>query len=87
VPVYIQGSDRAFPRGAVVPRPVSVRVTFGAPLRFTRERGKSRYQEISDEIMAAIGRIKTEAEGGRPAAERAHTDSTTPGRTPVSRIH
>jgi len=87
VPVYIQGSGRAFPRGARVPRPVPVTVTFGAPIRFTRERGKSRYQEISDEIMAAIGRIKTEAEGGRPAAGRAHTDSTTPGRTPVSRIH
>jgi 1-acyl-sn-glycerol-3-phosphate acyltransferase len=87
VPVYIQGSGRAFPRGAAVPRPSLVTVTFGAPIRFARERGKARYQEISDEIMAAIGRLKTEAEGRRAATRHAGTDSTTPGRTPVSRIH
>jgi 1-acyl-sn-glycerol-3-phosphate acyltransferase len=87
VPVYIQGSGRAFPRGATVPRPSHVTVTFGAPIRFARERGKARYQEISDEIMAAIGRVKTEAEGSPAAAGSARTDSTTPGRTPASRIH
>jgi 1-acyl-sn-glycerol-3-phosphate acyltransferase len=86
VPVYIQGSGRAFPRGAMVPRPTPVTVIFGTPIRFARERGKARYQQISDEIMAAIGRMKTGAEG-HPAAENARTDSTTPGRTPVSRIH
>jgi hypothetical protein len=75
------------PKGAVLPRPARVTVAFGAPLRFAKTRGRTRYQDASDEIMAAIGRLKTEAEGGRPAAERAHTDSTTPGRTPVSRIH
>jgi 1-acyl-sn-glycerol-3-phosphate acyltransferase len=87
VPVYVQGSGRAFPKGAAVPRPSPIRVTFGAPIRFARERGKARYQEISDEIMAAIGRLKTEAETRPAAVGKAHTDSTTPGRTPVSRIH
>ena len=87
VPVYVQGSARAFPRGAAVPRPSRVTVTFGTPIRFARRRGKARYQEISDEIMAAIGRVKTEAEGGHAAAGSRSTDSTTPGRTPVSRIH
>jgi 1-acyl-sn-glycerol-3-phosphate acyltransferase len=87
VPVYVQGSGRALPRGAAVPRPTKVTVTFGAPIRFARERGKARYQEISEEIMAAIGRVKSEAEGGRAAAGHARTDSTTPGRTPASRIH
>jgi 1-acyl-sn-glycerol-3-phosphate acyltransferase len=88
LPVYIQGSDRALPRGAAVPRPVRVTVRFGAPIRFARERGRSRYQEVSDEIMAAIGRLKTEAERGRPAAAAdTRTDHTTPGRAPVSRIH
>jgi 1-acyl-sn-glycerol-3-phosphate acyltransferase len=48
LPVYIQGSGRALPRGAVVPRPVQVTVRFGAQLRFARERGRSRYQEVSD---------------------------------------
>jgi 1-acyl-sn-glycerol-3-phosphate acyltransferase len=88
VPVYVQGTGRALPRGAVVPRPARVTVTFGTPIRFARERGRARYQQISDEIMAAIGRLKAESERGRPAAAAArHTDSTTPGTAPAGRIH
>ena len=87
VPVYVQGSGRALPRGAVLPRPARVTVTFGAPIRFARERGRARYQKVSDEIMAAIGRLKTEAERGHPAADDARTDPTTPGRAPAGRIH
>ena len=89
VPVYIQGSGRALPRGAVVPRPVRVTVTFGAPIRFARERGRTRYQDVSNEIMAAISRLKTETERGHHAAavEDTRTDSTTPGRAPAGRIH
>ena len=62
---------------------------FGAPIRFARERGRSRYQDVSDEIMAAIGRLKTEVERGRPAAaaKDTRTDHTTPGRTLAGRIH
>lgn len=87
VPVYIQGSERALPRGAAAPRPARVTVTFGAPITFKRERGKARYQDISDEIMAAIGRVKAEADRDPAASSDRATDSTTPGRTPVSRIH
>ena len=88
VPVHIQGSGQALPRGTVLPRPRRVTVTFGAPIRFGRERGRARYQEVSDEIMAAIGRLKTEARRGQPAAtEDTPTDSTTPGRALVGRIH
>ena len=88
VPVFVQGTGRALPRGAVLPRPTRVTVTFGAPIRFTRERGRTRYQEISDEIMAAIGRLKAQSERGRPAmAAVRRTESTTPGRVPASRIH
>ena len=88
MPVYIQGSGRALPRGAVVPRPVRVTVAFGTPIRFARERGRGRYQEISDGIMAAIGRLKSEAErGGRAAAHDPRTDPTTPGAALAGRIH
>jgi 1-acyl-sn-glycerol-3-phosphate acyltransferase len=88
VPVYVQGTSRALPKGAVVPRPVRVTVTFGAPMRFARERGRGRYQEISDEIMAAIGCLKAELERARPAAATAReTDSTTPEAAPAGRIH
>jgi len=36
VPAYVHGTGRAWPRGRRLPRPVKVRVTFGAPLRFQR---------------------------------------------------
>jgi 1-acyl-sn-glycerol-3-phosphate acyltransferase len=88
LPVYIQGTGRALPRGAVVPRPVRVTVKYGAPIRFTRERGRTRYQEVSEEIMAAIGRLKAEAERERSAvAADTRTDPTTPGRASAGRIH
>jgi 1-acyl-sn-glycerol-3-phosphate acyltransferase len=87
LPVYVRGSDRALPRGAVVPRPARVTVTFGQPMRFARGRGKGRYQEISDEIMAAIGRLMAEAANDARAAGGATVDQTTPGPTPAGRIH
>jgi 1-acyl-sn-glycerol-3-phosphate acyltransferase len=88
VPVYVKGSGRALPRGAVLPRPARVTVTFGEPIRFARTRGRTRYQDVSDEIMAAVGRLKTEVERGHPAAaEVARTESTTPGRVLAGRIH
>ncbi|HEY7138802.1 MAG TPA: lysophospholipid acyltransferase family protein [Methylomirabilota bacterium] len=88
VPVYVQGSGRALPKGAVVPRPARVTVSFGAPIRFARERGRARHQEVSDEIMAAISRLKTAVERGQPAAAPAtRTDPTTPGRALAGRIH
>jgi 1-acyl-sn-glycerol-3-phosphate acyltransferase len=88
VPVYVKGSGRALPRGAVLPRPVRVTVAFGAPIRFASQRGRARHQEVSNEIMTAIGRLKTEVERGRAAdAEKTGTDHTTPGRAPAGRIH
>ena len=88
LPVYVQGSGRALPKGAVLPRPARVTVAFGEPLRFAKTRGRTRYQDASDEIMAAISRLKTEAEGGHPAAAGVtRTDPTTPGRPLAGRIH
>ena len=87
VPVYVQGSGRALPRGTVLPRPRRITVTFGAPIRFGRERGRARYQEVSDEIMAAISRLRTEAKREHPAADDTRTDPTTPGRALAGRIH
>lgn len=92
VPVYIRGTGRALPRGAVWPRPVRVTVSCGPPLRFAPGRGKDRYQEISDQIMAAIGRLRAEAER-RPAEAAAQatrdrdTDRATRGLLPAGQLH
>jgi 1-acyl-sn-glycerol-3-phosphate acyltransferase len=92
VPVYIQGSGLALPRGARRPRLTRVTVAYGRPLRFERARSRERYQEISDEIMAAIGRLQAEARGGRASdpersATTDHADGTARGPLPVGQSH
>lgn len=60
VPVYIEGSGRAWPRGQRLPRSHRVTVTFGAPLRFGQADGigrKATYEAASQEMMAAIARL------------------------------
>ena len=60
VPVFVQGSGRAWPRGQTLPRPAKVTVTFGHPQVFERRNADGRktdYEEVSRRIMAAIGRL------------------------------
>jgi 1-acyl-sn-glycerol-3-phosphate acyltransferase len=74
VPLYIQGSGRAWPRGRRLPRPRRVTVYFGPPLRFAQTatdqsaaagdragHRKDRYEAASREMMAAIARLQAEA--------------------------
>jgi len=75
VPVFLQGSGRAWPRGRRLPRPAKVVVTFGAPLAFERRDAQGRktdYAAVSREMMAAIGRL-----AGRPIAEEQRSTATT----------
>jgi long-chain acyl-CoA synthetase len=53
VPVKIAGLERVFPRGAVWPKRGTVRVTFGSPLRFTRESPA----EIVDLARSAVEKL------------------------------
>ena len=65
VPVYIEGSGQAWPRGRSVPHPGKVKVTFGAPLRFERTAGadrKERYEAVSRDMMEAIAALKRSGE-------------------------
>lgn len=92
VPVYIEGTGRALPRGAAFPRPTRITVAYGSPLRFEKGRGKARYQAISDEIMAAISRLKAENDRDAtrtavPSAARDETDLTARRASPAGRIH
>jgi 1-acyl-sn-glycerol-3-phosphate acyltransferase len=58
IPVGIVGTDLAFPRGARLPRPRSVRIIFGPPVTFANSDGKVRSASLSraatDQVMAAI---------------------------------
>ena len=70
VPVYISGSGRAWPRGARLPKPGKVTVTFGPPMRFSAPGGSGRkesYEAASREMMAAIARLKDAAGPQGPA--------------------
>ena len=67
VPAYVQGTGRAWPRGRRLPRPVKVRVTFGAPLRFERATGaerKGQYAAASRQMMTAIAELRDRTVGG-----------------------
>jgi 1-acyl-sn-glycerol-3-phosphate acyltransferase len=68
IPVGIIGTDLAFPRGARLPRPRSVRIAFGPPITFANSDGRVRSASLSraatDQVMAAIRDLS-----GQEAAE------------------
>jgi len=67
VPVYVQGTGRAWPRGRRLPRPAKVSVTFGKPIKFETDRGaarKGRYEVASREMMEAVARLRDAATAG-----------------------
>ena len=68
VPIRLFGTFEAFGRRRWFPRPLPVTIKFGRPLLFTELRAEARtcskprlkaiYQEVADELMAAIGRLE-----------------------------
>lgn len=65
VPAYIEGTGRILPRGRWVPRSGKIRVSFGPSRCFAGNKGlarKEQYREASRQMMAAIARVKAEAE-------------------------
>ena len=68
IPAGIIGTDLAFPRGAKLPRPHSVRIAFGPPIRFAspgdQVRGHVLTRTATDQVMAAIRGLS-----GQEAAE------------------
>ena len=73
VPVRVFGTYEAYNRHMRLPRPRRVEVKFGQPLLFQRlraeaetcskERLKQIYQEVADEIMAAITKLDLQQDG------------------------
>jgi 1-acyl-sn-glycerol-3-phosphate acyltransferase len=78
VPVLIEGSGRAWPRGQRLPRRARVTVTFGSPKVFERKDAEGRktdYEAVSREMMAAIGRlVGRETGAGIAEVARARVD-------------
>jgi 1-acyl-sn-glycerol-3-phosphate acyltransferase len=62
VPVYISGSFDALPKGRKFPRPARIQVYFGEVLSMDkykgREQEKALFQEISQDVMNEIARLK-----------------------------
>jgi 1-acyl-sn-glycerol-3-phosphate acyltransferase len=68
VPVRLFGTFEAWGRNLKFPRPKRVAVKYGGPMRFEKLRAEAKacskarlkkiYQQIADEIMAAIGRLE-----------------------------
>lgn len=69
VPAGITGTDRAFPRGAKLPRPLSVRIRFGPPITFEHPVGTvpdlALSRRATDQVMTAIRALS----GQSPAAD------------------
>ena len=72
VPIRVWGTMEAMGRGIHFPRPKRVMVKYGEPMHFaelraeakncSKERLKEIYQQVADEIMAAIGRLEPKRE-------------------------
>ncbi len=68
MPVRVFGTFEAYGREARLPRPRRVMVKFGAPLNFDNLRAEAKisskqrlreiYQQVTDEIMAAIASLE-----------------------------
>jgi 1-acyl-sn-glycerol-3-phosphate acyltransferase len=68
VPVHVFGSYKAWGRNQKIPLPKRITVRYGEPMRFeklraearecSKERLKAIYQQIADEIMAAIAALE-----------------------------
>jgi 1-acyl-sn-glycerol-3-phosphate acyltransferase len=60
IPAAVTGTDLAWPRGAKLPRPRSVHITFGPPITFDPTEGKpdpAQARVATDQLMAAIGQL------------------------------
>jgi 1-acyl-sn-glycerol-3-phosphate acyltransferase len=68
IPVRTFGTYEAYGRHVKIPRPVSVAVKYGQPMRFEKLRAEAKdcpkarlkeiYQEVANEIMAAIAKLE-----------------------------
>jgi 1-acyl-sn-glycerol-3-phosphate acyltransferase len=66
IPAAVSGTDLAWPRGAKLPRPRSVHITFGPPITFAPTEGQpdpAQARAATDQVMAAIGKLSGQETG------------------------
>lgn len=66
VPVAIDGSFRAWPRGATWLRRSDVRIAFGAPIAWEGVPGRDPDQAFADRILAAVAALRARLPAPRP---------------------
>lgn len=54
VPVYLTNLARAYPKGAILPAPISCTATFGAPLRLDRDEPKDAFLDRARRAVCAL---------------------------------
>ena len=67
VPVFHKGTGKVFPKGAWLPRPYRIAITFGTPCRFAEQPADEAEDQIatfSRTIMEKIAALKTSLESG-----------------------
>lgn len=58
LPVALSGTEKVMPLGAKLPRPASIGISIGAPLRFEGDHGNARdRRRVTDEVMQAIQKL------------------------------
>lgn len=66
IPVYLSGTQKAWPRGSKMIRTAKITVTFGKPIEMTTyrnsEASRETYAKIGAEVMARIAELKRERE-------------------------
>ena len=78
IPAGITGTDLAFPRGAWLPRPRSVRISFGPPIRFAGPQDAAPQEIIS--LQETISPQDTTAPRDAPAPQDAPDRQDVPAR-------
>lgn len=72
VPCYLHGAHRAWPKGAIFPRPRPLRLAIGLPRTFSHlPRGKESAGTISRELREAVVSLKSGTSASAPPLETA----------------
>jgi 1-acyl-sn-glycerol-3-phosphate acyltransferase len=74
VPIHVQGTGRILPKGKKVPRPATVRLTFGAPLRPSPGESTRRFAATVERTVAELADEATT--NWWVARQRAHAGTT-----------